>query len=234
MSSLWESSSKPKIQAFQPPLPISPLSPNPNQTVETEAGPSRPRSNSTSAGTTKEREEGIIPSLEDLDISEPQIPKQNLSSSEISTLLSLSLLQSLQSPPSLPIPASLLYSAHVLPNRPAYIPVGNRDEVVIAKSDWKKLGKWMKEVSKDGLIKIKETKGEVIVISYVPPCLLYLLVSPMRWREILISGSTPNTHQSRTTVLTRQSQKKKQKHPRKQREKLVPKRVKAVQVDQGE
>jgi translation initiation factor 2D len=168
MSSLWESSSKPKLQAFQPPQPVSPLSPNPNQVLGTEAGPSRPRSNSVSAGTTEEREEGIIPSLEELDInSEPQIPKQNLSSSEISTLLTLSLLQSLQSPPSLPIPASLLYSAHILPNRPSYIPVGNRDEVVIAKSEWKKLGKWMKEVSKDGLIKIKETKGEVIVISYV-------------------------------------------------------------------
>jgi translation initiation factor 2D len=183
MVSLWESSSKPKLQAFQPPPPISPLSPNPNQVLSTEAGPSRPRSNSISAGTTEEREEGLVPSLEDLDISEPQpqVPKQNLSSSEISTLLTLSLLQSLQSPPSLPIPASLLYSAHILPNRPSYIPVGNRDEVVISKSDWKKLGKWMKEVSKDGLIKIKETKGEVIVISYVPPYRLYLRVSPTRW-----------------------------------------------------
>jgi translation initiation factor 2D len=174
MSSLWESSSKPKLQAFQSPLPISPISPNPNQTAVTDAGPSRPRSNSISAGTTEEREEGLVPSLEDLDISEPQIPKQQLSSSEISTLLTLSLLQSLQSPPSLPIPASLLYSAHILPNRPSYIPVGNRDEVVISKSDWKKLGKWMKEVSKDGLIKIKETKGEVILISYVPSLSLSL------------------------------------------------------------
>jgi len=179
MSSLWESSSKPKLQAFQPPPPISPLSPKPNQTMVTEAGPSRPRSDSISVGTTEER---VISTLEDLDISEPQVPKQNLSSSEISTLLTLSLLQSLQSPPALPIPASLLYSAHILPNRPSYIPVGNRDEVVIAKSDWKKLGKWMKEVSKDGLIKIKETKGEVIVVSYVAPYLLCLRVLPTRSR----------------------------------------------------
>jgi len=195
MISLWESSSKPKLQAFQPPPPISPLSPNPNKTVETEAGPSRPRSNSISAGTTEEKEQGIVPSLEDLDISEPQPPKQTLSSSEISTLLTLSLLQSLQSPPSLPIPASLLYSAHVLPNRPSYIPVGNRDEVVIAKSDWKKLGKWMKEISKDGLIKIKETKGEVIVISYVPSISAFLPSYLAFHDEILIPGSTPNTPQ---------------------------------------
>ena len=183
MTSLWESSSKPKLQAFQPPPAISPLSPNPNEVSSTEAGPSRPRSDSISTGTTEEKEEGIIPSLNQLDINsepQPQVPKQNLSSSEISTLLTLSLLQSLQSPPSLPIPASLLYSAHILPNRPSYIPVGNRDEVVISKSDWKKLGKWMKEVSKDGLIKIKETKGEVIVVSYVPPYLLYLRVYPTR------------------------------------------------------
>jgi translation initiation factor 2D len=133
------------------------------------AGPSRPRSNSISAGASEEKEGAPIPSLDQLDISanSPADAKQQLSSSEISTLLSLSLLQSLQSPPALPVPASLLYSAHVLPNRPAYIPVGNRDDVVIGKSDWKKLGKWMKEVSKDGLIKIKETKGEVIVIAYV-------------------------------------------------------------------
>jgi hypothetical protein len=39
--------------------------------------------------------------------------------------------------------------------------------VVIAKSEWKKLGKWMKEVGKEGLIKVKETKGEVIVTGYV-------------------------------------------------------------------
>jgi translation initiation factor 2D len=35
--------------------------------------------------------------------------------------------------------------------------------VVIGKSEWKKLSKWMKEASKEGLVKIKETKGEVIV-----------------------------------------------------------------------
>lgn len=35
--------------------------------------------------------------------------------------------------------------------------------MVIAKSEWKKLAKWMKEVSKDDLIKIKDSKGEVTV-----------------------------------------------------------------------
>lgn len=90
---------------------------------------------------------------------------QPLSPAEISTLLSAALLQTLATLPSglLPLPASQLYSAHILPNRPAYIPPARRDDVVIAKSEWKKLAKWMKEASKDGIIKTKETKGEVVV-----------------------------------------------------------------------
>jgi translation initiation factor 2D len=88
-----------------------------------------------------------------------------LDPSEISTLLSLALLQSLSSinPTIFPLSASLLYSAHILPNRPAYIPKDQRDEVVIAKSEWKKLGKWMKEAGKEGILKVKENKGEFVV-----------------------------------------------------------------------
>lgn len=218
---LWESSSKPKLQSFQPPPPISPLSPNPNQNSKAEAGPSRPRSNSISTGTAKEKNQNIVPSLEQLDISnsEPVQTKKAISSSEISTLLSLSLLQSLQSPPPLPVAASLLYSAHILPNRPSYIPQQNRDDVIISKSDWKKLGKWMKEVSKDGLIKIKETKGEIIVISYVPSIPsnlltlhLYLILSAFNSYVHVdmtdIQVSIQNTHQSKITLHTLQSQKK--------------------------
>jgi translation initiation factor 2D len=136
------------LKAFTPPPPISPLSPNP--TTPSEAGPSRPRS---------------PPSLDELTLESSTQQIEPLSPSEISTLLSLSLIQSLSDFPSssLPIPASLLYSSYILPNRPAFIPVGNRDDVVIAKSEWKKLAKWMKEISKDGLVKTKETKGEIII-----------------------------------------------------------------------
>lgn len=97
--------------------------------------------------------------------SPPNAAVHALSPSEISTLLSLSLVQALSDidVSSLPMPASTLYSAHVLPCRPAYIPKQQRDEVVIGKSEWKKLAKWMKEVSKDGLIKTKESKGEVTI-----------------------------------------------------------------------
>jgi translation initiation factor 2D len=101
----------------------------------------------------------------------PDAPQQSVTfePADVSTLLSLALLQGLSTltTSSFPMPASLLYSAHVLPNRPAYIPEGQRDEVVIAKSSWKKLAKWMKEASKDGLLKIKEAKdGGVTVTRY--------------------------------------------------------------------
>lgn len=88
-----------------------------------------------------------------------------LSAAEVSTLLTAALMQTLAglSPAQLPLPSSQLYSAHILPNRPAYIPPERRDDVVIARSEWKKLAKWMKELNKDGLLKTKETKGEVVV-----------------------------------------------------------------------
>lgn len=88
-----------------------------------------------------------------------------LTPSEVSTLLTAALMQTLasMSPSQLPLPSSQLYSAHILPNRPAYIPHERRDDVVIARSEWKKLAKWMKELNKEGLLKTKETKGEVVV-----------------------------------------------------------------------
>lgn len=88
-----------------------------------------------------------------------------LTPAEVSTLLSVALYHALSSLSSsdFPMPASTLYSAHILPHRPAYIPKEKRDTVVIAKSEWKKLAKWMKEASKDKLLTTKESKGEVTV-----------------------------------------------------------------------
>ncbi|ODN72795.1 hypothetical protein L202_08231 [Cryptococcus amylolentus CBS 6039] len=119
-----------------------------------------------------------LPPIENLSVSgdatgessEPTICSAPLTPDEISSLLSLSLLQALSSlqPSSFPMPASLLYSSHILPSRPSYIPKDKRDEVVIAKSEWKKLAKWMKEINKEGIVKIKESKGEVTVVSFDP------------------------------------------------------------------
>lgn len=66
-----------------------------------------------------------------------------------------------------PISASSLYSGHVLPCRPASIPLEQRDDVVINKSSWKKLAKWIKVVEKEGLVKAKEGRGGEITITAI-------------------------------------------------------------------
>lgn len=66
-----------------------------------------------------------------------------------------------------PISASSLYSAHVLPCRPASIPVEQREDVVIGKSSWKKLAKWIKVMEKEGLVKAKEGRSGEITITVI-------------------------------------------------------------------
>ena len=151
-SSLWELGSKPQLASFPLPKPRKPLVAPPVEEV-TEAV----------AALDVGGEEGEAAESEKTD--GPTVPEGTpLSPSEVSTLLSAALLQVLSTaPPSFPIPSSQLYSAHVLPSRPAYIPAARRDDVIINKSEWKKLAKWMKEVSKEGVLKIKESKGEVVV-----------------------------------------------------------------------
>ncbi|XAO21936.1 hypothetical protein I312_100693 [Cryptococcus bacillisporus CA1280] len=152
---LWDLGSKPTLSTFTLPPPQNPLAAPP------EGFEPMPKSSSP-------------PAIQQLSISaedgsKASIPvSTSLSASEISSLLSLSLLQALSGlqPSAFPMSASLLYSSHILPSRPAYIPKAERDEVVIGKSDWKKLAKWMKEASKDGIVKIKESKGEVTVVSF--------------------------------------------------------------------
>ncbi|KAK8864673.1 hypothetical protein IAR55_001924 [Kwoniella newhampshirensis] len=155
---LWELGSKPALPACPLPIPTKALAAPP----QSEAGPSRPPSPSP----LKLNDLSIS---DDIQATEPiRSSSASLSSSEISTLLSISLLQALRNlqPSAFPMPASLFYSTHVLPSRPAYIPKEKRDEVVIGKSDWKKLTKWMREVGKEGLLKVKETKGEAVVQSF--------------------------------------------------------------------
>ncbi|KAK6909750.1 translation initiation factor 2D [Kwoniella mangroviensis CBS 10435] len=158
---LWELGSKPSLSPFSLPIPINPLDQPPDQA-------SSPVLSETAIQQLSITDENPQPEYIPGPSSISSSSSEPLSSSEISTLLSISLLQALKSlqGSSFPLPASLLYSAHVLPNRPSYIPKERREEVVIAKSDWKKLTKWMKELGKDGLLKIKETKGEVIVQSF--------------------------------------------------------------------
>ncbi|CAK9781183.1 hypothetical protein CC85DRAFT_289014 [Cutaneotrichosporon oleaginosum] len=152
---LWEMGSKPTLAPFALPAPRDPLMPPPQD---------EPKD-------VDEAAEGVAAVSLDDNAEEPQIQaSEPLAPAEVSTLLSAALLQTLATLPAgtLPLPASQLYSAHILPNRPAYIPPERREDVVIGRSEWKKLAKWMKEVAKDGVIKTKETKGEVVVTSFDP------------------------------------------------------------------
>lgn len=151
--SLWEMGSKPPLRLFPLPAPKQPLVPPP----QSEA----PAPSTGSDDAVAEVTDGV----EELQVNAPADTGAPLSPAEISTLLSAALLQTLSTlnPSTLPLPSSQFYSAHILPSRPAYIPAAKRDDVVIGRSEWKKLAKWMKEASKDGLIKIKESKGEVVV-----------------------------------------------------------------------
>ncbi|ORY26308.1 hypothetical protein BCR39DRAFT_541242 [Naematelia encephala] len=145
---LWEMAPA-SLRTFPRPGLLDPIVPP--QAESPEAGPSRPPT--------------PVPAIEQLDVFDRPDP---LSPSETSTILRLALLQTLSSfsPSYFPMPASLFYSSCILPNRPAYIPNEQRDDAVIGKSEWKKLAKWMKEASKEGLIKIKESKSEIIVQGY--------------------------------------------------------------------
>lgn len=61
----------------------------------------------------------------------------------------------------LPLSASSLYSAYIMPCRP--VDVGT--EIDIKKSSWKKLQKFLKAVEKSGLLKTKDQRGETMIIS---------------------------------------------------------------------
>ncbi|RCI04594.1 hypothetical protein CU098_011374 [Rhizopus stolonifer] len=61
----------------------------------------------------------------------------------------------------LPLSASSLYSAYIMPCRPSDIGT----EIDIKKSSWKKLQKFLKAMDKAGLLKTKEQRGETMVTS---------------------------------------------------------------------
>ncbi|KIP12172.1 hypothetical protein PHLGIDRAFT_370577 [Phlebiopsis gigantea 11061_1 CR5-6] len=101
------------------------------------------------------------------DEEEPSAPV--LSPEEVSNILHTSLLQALQttlvaSPPgTFPMPASTLWAAHVLPARPADASV-----VDIKSSTHKNVKTFLKAAAKEGLLKLKETKGDLVVTAVHP------------------------------------------------------------------
>ncbi|KAG0223318.1 hypothetical protein B0O80DRAFT_470162 [Mortierella sp. GBAus27b] len=91
-----------------------------------------------------------------------------LSTEEVDRYLQEALLQVLKfkiteevSKDLLPMNASTLYSSYVLPNRAR----GRAAEADIKKSSWKKLAKWLKTVEKQDLIKCKDVRGDLTLLS---------------------------------------------------------------------
>ncbi|GAA5891504.1 hypothetical protein JCM8208_007305 [Rhodotorula glutinis] len=74
--------------------------------------------------------------------------------------LLLAISTSLASAP-FPLPASLLYSSHILPSRPASGPASTAE---VKKSTFKKLDRLVKAAAKKGWLSTKEVKGEVVVV----------------------------------------------------------------------
>ncbi|KAI9473486.1 MAG: hypothetical protein EXX96DRAFT_488456 [Benjaminiella poitrasii] len=94
--------------------------------------------------------------------------KQHLTTNEIDDWLKKSLYQALvynikadNISSVLPLSASSLYSAYIMPCRP--VDIGT--EVDIKKSSWKKLQKFLKTMEKSSLLKIKEQRGETMITS---------------------------------------------------------------------
>ncbi len=169
----------------EPPLPILDIPPPRNPLFPP---PVSSKAECQSAGkTTVSRDGGangdaatdeLTRGVKDTKISEDDLPAGSsgpaaiFSTSDIDNLLNASLTQSLLAinPSTLPITGSTLYSAYILPNRSAAIPKDHREEVVIAKSSWKKVGKWLKVMGDGkggvGLMRVKEEKnGGCMVLS---------------------------------------------------------------------
>ncbi|KAI9276194.1 hypothetical protein BC943DRAFT_364395 [Umbelopsis sp. AD052] len=94
--------------------------------------------------------------------------KPQLSTNDIDQLVKDTFYQALvykltkgHSPELLPMSASTLYSTYMLPSRPLV----NGSEVDVKKSSWKKMQKFLKDMEKAGVCKLKDRKGETHVVS---------------------------------------------------------------------
>ncbi|KAH7908853.1 hypothetical protein BJ138DRAFT_1115485 [Hygrophoropsis aurantiaca] len=97
-----------------------------------------------------------------------------LSKEEVSSILHSSLLQAIRtslssvSPSAYPIPASTFYSSHILPSRPAFFSPTPSTPVDIKHSSHKSLTAFLKSAEKDGLLKLKDMKFDVLVLGVIP------------------------------------------------------------------
>ncbi|KAI5453409.1 hypothetical protein NCC49_005888 [Naganishia albida] len=165
---LWEMGDECDLRSIPYPRPSVPLVPPPQSAQQAQESISQV--SEATAG--RQAESQGLPEIEgptsNLSISNNG-SSSTLSVSQIDAYLDSALHQALAQigTSGTPISASSLYSAHVLPCRPASIPVEQREDVVIGKSSWKKLAKWIKVVEKEGLVKAKEGRGGEITITVI-------------------------------------------------------------------
>jgi translation initiation factor 2D len=165
-SSLWEMGNEVDLPSIPYPRPRVPLIQSSNPAHQPTTSESQ---NGEAPGTSATGTSELEHSTSNLSLKDGAQNTGSLSVSEIDAYLSAALYQALATIGSsgTPISASSLYSGHVLPSRPASIPAHLRDDVVIGKSSWKKLAKWMKLIEKEGLIKAKEGRGGEITITTI-------------------------------------------------------------------
>jgi translation initiation factor 2D len=161
--------SKSDIPSIAYPDPSVPLVPAPNSSSKhTEDTTSSAQTINTDDDMTTA--EGVAREASKSAVQGENATKNELSVSQIDDYLSSALYQALgHLANATPIPASSLYSGHILPSRPAAIPERQREDVVVGKSSWKKLAKWMKVVEKEGILKVKEGRGGEISVTTIHP-----------------------------------------------------------------
>ena len=122
-----------------------------------------------------QQSEGDTSHMETTSVPEPgpskppeEFPIPQLTSQEVDNLLRQCLLYYIHTsfasaPPSLPLPASTLYSDGILPSRPFNHPA--LPQINIKSSSYKKLKPFLKAVEKDGILKLKEMGGDLVIVS---------------------------------------------------------------------
>ncbi|KAJ9122314.1 hypothetical protein QFC22_001735 [Naganishia vaughanmartiniae] len=165
---LWEMGSESELPSIAYPYPSVPLVPASNSS----SNPPRETASSTQTTNTDDCASNAGAANNDkpsdsVNYGEPE-PKNELSVSQIDDYLNSALHQALgHLTNATPIPASSLYSGHILPSRPAAIPAQQREDVVVGKSSWRKLAKWMKVAEKEGILKAKEGRGGEITVTTI-------------------------------------------------------------------
>ncbi|SCZ94489.1 BZ3500_MvSof-1268-A1-R1_Chr12-2g03933 [Microbotryum saponariae] len=121
-----------------------------------------------SAGTAKDKGQEVpLRQMQDLSVQPKAEERAELAPADVDVVLLqallLSIRQTLSKPTApFPLPASSLYSSHILPHRPASPP---HSTVEIKKSSYKKLSAFVKFAVKAGYVVSKEVKGELMIMS---------------------------------------------------------------------